>query len=109
MPVLDHLHTYERIKDRPEYFKCIHPLCYHFIHKDLLELKKAMCRCGDSFILNREELKKKSPKCSNCIKTRNRKSNSSLRTEEIAGVIEDLIAETPSSTAKDENDKSYEL
>lgn len=67
MAALNHLHTYERMrKPKHEYFRCIHPDCSHYTHRDLLPGKRSVCSCGEEFILNLEDLKLKLPHCVYC-------------------------------------------
>ena len=62
-----HLHTYERIRDRPDYYRCIDPHCRHYIHKSLLLGKAAHCKyCGEEYTLTKYSLKLKVPHCDNC-------------------------------------------
>lgn len=61
-----HLHTYERIKGRKDYFRCVSPECSHYIHKDLLPGKLAMCKCHREYLLTSQNLKLKTPHCDEC-------------------------------------------
>lgn len=64
-----HIHTYARIRKRPLYFRCTHPDCSHYNHKDLLIGKRARCPiCGESFILTWRELRLSKPHCPTCTK-----------------------------------------
>ena len=80
-----HLHTYERIKGRPEYFRCIHPECNHYIHRDLLPNKLAMCKCNTEFILTPQQLKLKSPHCDDC--TNPKRGRKSTREKSIVEIL----------------------
>jgi len=92
---MKHYHTYERMKDRREYYRCIHPDCSHYIKKTLLHGKRAACLCGDTFILTHAQLRLRKPHCPNCptrkdLKTRHvRKAKDKVTLqviEEILGV-----------------------
>jgi formylmethanofuran dehydrogenase subunit E len=65
-----HYHTYERSRSNLEVYRCLDPECTHFNRKEFLEGKKARCKCGDLFILSYEQLKNKTPVCSNCSKAK---------------------------------------
>lgn len=67
MPSLRHTHTYQRIANTEQY-RCIHPDCSHFAHKKFLLFKRALCRCGESFILDKNQLNLKTPHCIHCTK-----------------------------------------
>lgn len=64
------LHTYKRSDSKEDVYKCLHPYCKHYINKDFLENKAALCpKCGDEFILTREKLKVRIPTCLKCSKS----------------------------------------
>lgn len=68
-----HLHIYKRIRGRSKYYRCAHPDCSHYNHKDLLLDKRAMCPyCGQSYILNWQSLRLAVPHCENCTKGKKR-------------------------------------
>ena len=70
MPALVHVHTYERMrKPKHEYYRCLHPDCSHYIHKAFLSGKRALCSCGEEFILTIEDLRLKNPHCAFCGKS----------------------------------------
>jgi len=70
MPSLDHVHIYERVGARKNNvnprFRCINPDCTHYAMKDMIKGKRAQCECGNTFLLNWEELQLKRPKCARC-------------------------------------------
>jgi len=66
MPSLRHTHTYERMKSRKDYFRCINPDCTHFMHKEMMKGKRAICPCGNEYFLNAETLKLFRPHCAYC-------------------------------------------
>ena len=71
MPSQDHIHTYQRISDRPDYYRCIHPTCTSFTKKSLLVGKLGLCpNCQAEFVLSREKLKRVRPLCDNCSNTK---------------------------------------
>lgn len=72
MPSIRHAHTYERMKSRPDYYRCIDPDCTHFTHKELMNGKRATCPCGNEFVLNLKTLKLFRPHCAYCGKGRKR-------------------------------------
>ena len=79
MPKLKHAHTYEKMKTRPNYFRCIHPDCTHFTSKEHIVGKKATCVCGALFILRTPDLRLKRPHCENCGKSELQKERIALR------------------------------
>ena len=66
MPSLKHLHIYERVKHKPEIYRCIHPECSHYDKKYLLTGKRAKCVCGNDYLLTARALKLKKPHCDSC-------------------------------------------
>ena len=74
MAVKKHLHTYERHRKRKNLYRCIDPDCTHVTDKDMLQGKRAMCKCGEEFILSRYDLNYlKTPRCENCSNTQDAK------------------------------------
>ena len=68
MATLKHYHTYKKVRQGSNQFRCQHPECSHLTVKDLIEGKKAICNgCAKEFILDNEALKRIYPKCSDCI------------------------------------------
>ena len=64
-----HIHTYARIKKRPNQLRCLHPDCSHTTERDLAVGKRALCPfCGEQYILTWRELRLAKPHCSNCTK-----------------------------------------
>lgn len=62
-----HLHTYERMKDRPLFWRCVDPYCTHYTAKALVEGKAALCKyCGNQYIIDKYNLKLKIPHCADC-------------------------------------------
>lgn len=63
-----HLHTYEQIRSRPDYYRCLHPDCSHYTHRDLLPHKRVLCPfCQRPFILDQEALALALPRCVECV------------------------------------------
>lgn len=90
MPGLKHLHTYAKAKTK-HYFRCVHPECTHYTHRENLRGKKAMCKCGRDFILpetfsNNNEFSRPELKCYLC---RNTKKNKAMRVGE--AIIDSLL------------------
>lgn len=70
-----HLHNYKRIniasfgKEPYLVFKCLKPLCSHYIRIDLAEGKMCECSiCHEMMIINKESINHAKPHCSGCIK-----------------------------------------
>lgn len=64
MPVLDHIHTYQRIS--PNVYMCMHPDCTHRENKKFLKGKRSLCcaeGCENEIILKPEHLQRAAPKC----------------------------------------------
>ncbi len=71
MAAKKHLHTYERRTRSRTTYRCIDPECTHLAQKWLIEGKKAICRfCDGEFILDREALRRKNPRCLSCSDTK---------------------------------------
>lgn len=68
MPAMKHLHTYQRLRNKPNIYRCVHPDCSHTSRKELMLGKRAMCFCGNEYFLNSNILKLKNPHCPNCTK-----------------------------------------
>ena len=110
MSSLEHLHIYERIKDRPEFYRCIHPLCSHYAKKTMIMGKTAACKCGTEYLLDNFNLVKKTPKCPGC--TKGRIGRSKLQTgHNVSKLLGDLsdIANESDVINNDNQDKSFEL
>lgn len=100
MPVLDHIHTYEKwmikkghpmIRAGEEQYRCIDPDCTHFTAKSLVKDKRSLCtKCRrNEIILDREALRRVSPLCISCGKT---KEGAAMRAAEdmVQDVFKDL-------------------
>lgn len=74
MPVLKHIHTYVKYKERPDYWKCADPECTHFAHKALVIDKYTRCtQCGHEMLLTREDMRRVKPRCMECSNTKKAK------------------------------------
>src|SRR6266478_10155886 len=61
------LHAYKRSDRNEEIYKCLDPYCTHYVNKDFLENKAALCpKCGNEFILTRANLRARIPVCLMC-------------------------------------------
>ena len=90
MAILQHYHTYKRVRQGSNQFRCIHPECSHLTVKDLLEGKKALCNgCAEEFILDNEALKRIYPKCLSCINLGKKKSDK-IEAKIIEEIMNDL-------------------
>lgn len=79
-----YLHTYKRSSQNKRIYKCLHPLCSHYIDKDYLENKLAECpKCHEEFTLTLEKLRCKLPVCLKCSRSPKAKT---------AGIIEDTMS-----------------
>lgn len=108
MPSLRHTHTYERIKNTDQY-RCIHPDCSHFAYKKFLLGKRALCKCGEAYILDRNQLMRNVPHCFNCTRATGIKQKQRVDVlQKIKGLIEaGEIAEYGNSI--DPRKKDYEI
>lgn len=62
-----HLHTYQRIRERPDYFMCTHPDCTHYRHKMYLRKKRALCYiCQEPFVITADMLRYANLRCEDC-------------------------------------------
>lgn len=70
----NHIHRYKRAnlgRNGKEFlvFKCIKPICSHYIEVSLAEGKLCECnRCGEPMIMNKAAMQLAKPHCTNCIK-----------------------------------------
>lgn len=67
--VLDHVHTYHRIKYGKEFvWKCDHPQCSHFAREAIVKGKPCVCyKCGvNTFLLTADKMRRVRPKCDAC-------------------------------------------
>jgi formylmethanofuran dehydrogenase subunit E len=75
----NHLHKYKRVNlgvNGKEFlvFKCIQPVCAHYIPMNLAEGKLCECnRCGEPMVLDKASIILSKPHCHNCVKRK--KSN----------------------------------
>lgn len=51
-------------------YRCFDPVCTHKVDVELLPGKKNRCTCGEEFILTKDDLRRKQPKCKNCANTK---------------------------------------
>lgn len=71
-----HVHKYQRLnigKPPGEYFvmKCMDPSCSHYIAADLALGRNCVCwRCGDIFVLTKNDLSFRRPHCRKCTRWR---------------------------------------
>jgi len=65
---MKHSHTYESIRTRPGFYRCIHPDCSHYINRIYMQGKRAQCKCGNTFLLTSRKLQLKKPHCDDCTK-----------------------------------------
>ena len=64
-----HLHIYVRSSTNRNIYRCTHPDCSHYHQKAFLLGKRASCYfCHDPFILSKEQLRNKIPRCDFCKK-----------------------------------------
>lgn len=71
MPALNHIHTYVQFKSRPGYFRCMDPVCTHFLIREAVIGKYSLCTgCGAQFTIDFENAKLVKPKCLNCRSTK---------------------------------------
>lgn len=69
-----HLHTYERVKERKNYYRCIHPDCTHYQHRTFLRNKRARCWvCNEPFVITSHTLQLAKLRCGNCRHNRSSK------------------------------------
>lgn len=75
MPAIKHTHTYGKMKNRPGYWKCNHPECTHYVHRDFVMGKASLCnQCGGIIpVLNHHHLALVKPLCINCSNTKEAK------------------------------------
>ena len=73
----EHTHTYIRVRGRKELYMCNDPDCKNPATKrEFLEGKRANCGiCGRDFILTREQLRNKTPRCIDCRRVRPKKED----------------------------------
>lgn len=63
----DHNHRYEKVSDL--LYKCVVPECPHIISSKILVGRRAECpTCKDTFLVNKEHLRRKKMHCLKCSK-----------------------------------------
>ena len=83
-----HLHIYKRIKERPDYYQCIHPDCTHYIHRMFLRNKRATCYvCHEPFVIASKTLCYAKLRCEDC---RAGKPKILSKTAELEQIIQSL-------------------
>ena len=90
MPSLNHVHTYERIPNRPDYYRCKHADCTGIFERILLFGKRARCECGRDFILTPYSLRRKNPHCDYCYDATKATKGRSKKIQEMPDLIKDL-------------------
>lgn len=89
MPILNHVHKYERARWDREIYRCLDPDCMFETHKDKIFGKRAVCAmCSNEFILDGEALRRKIPNCLNC-----RHSKKTARLEHIGAISDAFFSE----------------
>lgn len=89
MPAQNHLHTYTKYKDKPGFFRCTGKYCTHFVIKEVLVGKAAMCPlCGSEFVLTHEDLRRTTPRCIECSQTKEARLRRAAQ-KMIVGLIEE--------------------
>lgn len=83
------IHTYVRHERRRDMFRCAHKYCYHMTDKVSLVGKANICRCGTEFILSRDDLRRKWPRCAAC--SNSKKNTQILRATDISKKIFDKL------------------
>lgn len=84
MPVLTHIHTYVKFKrnkyNQPNLFRCADPHCTHFEEREHIIGKASLCnKCGDEFVLTREDTKRSRPICINCADTKEAREHRQIK------------------------------
>lgn len=77
MASLEHVHKY--VKANKKLWKCNDPYCTHTMQFDLVKGKITRCDCGETFILDREAMRRKHPKCINCSNTMKAKQHRNVK------------------------------
>ena len=94
MAVLTHMHTYTRVKGKPDLYQCKNPHCMHYINKKLIVGKMSKCICGNEFVLTTNSLKLKDPHCVGCIVARKSPNPKARpRVEAELGNLENILAD----------------
>lgn len=72
---LGHIHSYMKVKERPDYYMCTAPRCTHYIHKSFLRGKEALCPiCEEPYIIGSEQFRLARMRCSDCRKGKPKKT-----------------------------------
>jgi len=102
MPIVEHLHTYRRV-GKSATFCCYHPICTHFTKKEFLIGKKAMCRCGNPFILDYRALQLKVPHCLECLKPYKENSRQAIEKRKALNIkVNEVLEEAFPATQNNE-------
>lgn len=68
----DHVHKYLKVKwgsKGTEVFRCMVPGCSHYVHIEMARNRMCICwGCGEAFVLDPDAMRRKRPKCFQCIK-----------------------------------------
>lgn len=108
MPKLpNHLHTLERSSTNLKVYRCIHPDCTFFQRVEFIVGKRALCKCGIEYIVDRQQAikqKNKSLVCANCSKS---KKNKKLK--ETSDFLKDIFTDLETSIINGENENENEI
>jgi len=90
-----HLHKYKRTSiGRKKYvvYKCILPLCTHYIEKSLVEGKLAICnKCDKPMVMTKHAMTLAKPHCLDCTNRKVKVVVSELPKEEVTDKLRQLI------------------
>lgn len=86
-----HLHTYERSETKRDIYRCIHPDCTHYQRAPLIIGKRVLCKCGNEFFADRNQLIVNNIRNLTCLQCS--KSSKSKKIRETATKIEDILHE----------------
>lgn len=65
---IKHIHTYQRVDHTGEWWKCTDGDCRHRDKRSFIIGKLSRCfKCGTTFTLSIEALRRKRPTCINCV------------------------------------------
>ena len=85
------IHEYERSKDNKKIYRCVHPKCMHYIDRQFLIGKEAICaKCKNPFYLTLTQLRNKKPVCEFCTK-----SPKAKQLKEFRDIAESLVDDLP--------------
>lgn len=91
-----HYHEYQRSKTNKDIYRCIHPECNHYTHRQFIEGKRSECHdCKKLFIVPKEQLKNKFLRCELC--------NKSKKAED-TNIAKNIIGDTLLELAKEERE-----